>query len=60
MRKSFPLRIPVTLYLKIKQIAINNNRSMNKEIEFVLKQYTLSYEKQNGTINIDINALKQK
>ena len=36
----FPLRMPKELLDKLKIIAQNNGRSVNKEIEMVLKEYT--------------------
>ncbi|PRR77652.1 Arc-like DNA binding domain protein [Clostridium liquoris] len=36
----FTLRIPKELLDKLKIIAQNNGRSVNKEIEMVLKEYT--------------------
>lgn len=48
----YPLRIDKTLMEKFKVIAKNNGRSVNKEIEFILKTVVADYEKQNGTISI--------
>ena len=39
----FSLRISETLMEKIKQIARENKRSTNKEIEFALEQYVAQY-----------------
>ena len=40
----FSLRISEELLDKVKQIAKENKRSANKEIEFVLEQYVAAYE----------------
>ena len=39
----FSLRISEELLGKIKQIAVQNKRSANKEIEFVLERYVREY-----------------
>ena len=39
----FSLRISESLMEKIKQIAKENKRSTNKEIEFALEQYVAQY-----------------
>lgn len=43
----FTLRIPKELMDQIKVIATENGRSVNKEIEYVLKQYALEQKKNN-------------
>ena len=40
---------------KLNIIAKNNCRTRNKEVEFALKMYVENYEKQNGSVNIDIH-----
>ena len=47
----FSLRISEDLLEKVKYIAKENKRSMNKEVEFVLEKYVKTYEKDNGSIN---------
>lgn len=37
---------------KFEIIARNENRSMSKELEYIVKQYIESYEHCNGTINV--------
>lgn len=37
--KQYPLKIDIELFEAIKQSAINNGRSVNKEIEFAIKQF---------------------
>lgn len=39
----YPLRIEQDLMDKIKELAKENGRSVNKEIEFALNQYVKSY-----------------
>lgn len=46
----FNLRIDETLNDKLIQIAADEGRSKNKQIEYILKEYVKSYEKQNGTV----------
>ena len=38
-KKSFPLRINIELLEKLKVISSDNSRSINKEIEFIIKKY---------------------
>lgn len=51
--------IPITLRLKeethkrIEKIAENQERSKNKQIEFILNQFIKEYEKVNGKIDTD-------
>lgn len=40
----YPLRIDPEVMEKIKEIAKENGRSVNKEIEFVLKKYIASIQ----------------
>lgn len=49
----YPLRIDKTIMDKFKVIAKNNGRSVNKEIEFILRSVVSEYEKQNGSISLD-------
>ena len=46
----YPLRVDKSIMDKFKIIASNNGRSVNKEIEILMKQAVLNYEKENGTI----------
>ena len=50
----FSLRISEELLSKIKRNAARNNRSTNKEIEYILEQYVQSYEDVHGTIEVDL------
>ena len=49
----FSLRISEELLAKVKLIAVNNKRSTNKEIEFVLERYVQEFEKENGILEIE-------
>ena len=44
-KKIFPLRIDEELMKKLKEISENNSRSINKEIEFLIKKHI---DKQNA------------
>lgn len=59
MKKSYPLRINEDLFLKIQQIANLSSRSINKEFEFIINQFVLDYEKQNGEIIVNTDDLYQ-
>lgn len=43
----YPLRIEEEIMNKMKELAKENGRSVNKEIEFALKQYLKSLEADN-------------
>lgn len=51
------LRMPDDLYLKIKHIAEEENRSYNQEAVFILKQYVAKYEQEHGAITVDPDEL---
>lgn len=48
----YPLRVEKTIMEKFKVIASENGRSVNKEIEMLMKQAIASYEQNNGQIEI--------
>lgn len=48
----YPLRIDKTIMQKMKVIAAFNGRSLNKEIEFQLKNFVTEYERSHGSILI--------
>jgi len=50
----YPLRIDKTIMEKFKIIAKENGRSINKEIEMVLKEIIIEYENKNGVISLPI------
>ena len=46
----YPLRVEKQLFEKFKVVAAENGRSVNKEIEMLIKQAVASYERENGEI----------
>ena len=48
----YPLRVDRTIMEKFKIIASDHGRSVNKEIETLMKQIIADYEKINGLIEI--------
>lgn len=46
----YPLRLEETLARKIRKLANENNRSYNKEIEWILKNHIKQYEIEHGEI----------
>lgn len=46
----YPLRIEKGIMDKIKYMAKENGRSLNKEIEFILRQNISAYESKHGSI----------
>lgn len=49
----YPLRVDKTVMEKFKVIASENGRSVNKEVEALMKQAVLNYEKQFGLIQLE-------
>lgn len=49
---NFPLRLDDSLREKLRYIANQNSRSLNKEIEFLVKQYVGNFEKEHGEISL--------
>lgn len=47
---NFPLRLDDALREKLRYIANENSRSLNKEIEFIVKKHVSNYEKEHGEI----------
>lgn len=45
MKKEFILRIEYDLYEKLKKVADEENRSVNKQIEYIIKKYIEKKEK---------------
>lgn len=39
-------------------ISKKENRSMSKQLEFIVKEYIENYEKKNGSINVEIHDNK--
>lgn len=50
---SYPLRIDDNLKEKMKYVADYNGRSLNKEIEQVMKKAVASFEQTHGEIKLD-------
>lgn len=48
----YPLRIEREVMEKLRVIAKNNGRSINKEIETMIRQYIAAYEKEHGEIEV--------
>ncbi len=46
----YPLRVDRLIMEKFKIIASNHGRSVNKEIEMLMKQVIADYERNNGII----------
>ena len=49
----YPLRIDKTILEKVRYTAKENGRSLNKEIEFILRAHIKRYEKENGEIPVN-------
>lgn len=54
----YPLRVGQTIMDKFKFIAAENGRSVNKEIEVLMKQAITEYEKVNGSIPMPSEAVE--
>ncbi len=52
-KRVFTLRIEDQLYDKIRIIADKNKRSLNGQIEFLIEQCVLEYEKEYGRIETE-------
>lgn len=48
----YPLRVDKSLMEKFRVVAADHSRSVNKEIEAMIKQAVQAYEKENGPIEI--------
>lgn len=51
-QNAYPLRIDRSAMDKLKVIARENGRSVNKEVEVLIKEAIKKYEAENGTIQI--------
>ena len=49
----FTLRVDKTTLDKLRYIADNNFRTINKELEMLIKQHISEFEKQHGEIKVD-------
>lgn len=52
-KRTFTLRLEDENYEKIKYISSKNKRSMANQIEFLIEQHILEFEKKNGPIKIE-------
>lgn len=52
----FTLRIDQQILEKFRYIADNNFRTVNKELEMIIKAHITAYETKNGQIKIDLNT----
>lgn len=52
-QNAYPLRIDEILQKKVKQIAKENDRTYRAQIENILKNYVVDYERKHGEIQID-------
>lgn len=59
--KTYPLRLPNELRIKIEIIAEKEDRPISKQYERIIKKYVESYEKEYGVITIHdyIESLKE-
>lgn len=46
----YPLRVSEPTFSKLKIVAKENDRSLNGQIENILKAFIANYEKENGSI----------
>ena len=51
-QQSFSIRIEPILMGKMKTLAQENGRSLNKQIEFSLKHYLKAYEAEHGEVEV--------
>ena len=51
------VRMPDELYLKLRAIAKEENRSYNREAVYILRQYVEAWEREHGVIPVDPSTL---
>lgn len=51
--KAYPLRIDNELMDKVRMIAADEDRPINKQIERILREYVKTYESEHGEIQIE-------
>lgn len=51
------VRMQDELYLKLRHIAQQENRSYNQEAVYILQKFVEEYERQNGIIQVDPDEL---
>lgn len=54
-KKPYALRVDELAFEKLKIISAANHRSINSQIEALIEQCILDYEKNHGEISADIN-----
>lgn len=54
------IRFEPELLYKITQVAKQNKRSLNAQLEYLAQECVKEYEKENGEIPIDENAIYNK
>ena len=54
------IRFEPELLYKISQVAKQNKRSLNAQLEYLAQECVKEYEKENGEIPIDENAIYNK
>ncbi len=52
----YSLRVSEPTFSKIKMLAKLNDRSVNGQIENILKKYVAEYERENGEIEINLDS----
>ena len=52
----YPLRVDKVIMEKFKVLASENGRSVNKEIEVLMKTAVSNYERENGSIEINLDV----
>lgn len=52
-QSQYIMRIDSDIFFKLKQISKIESRSINKQLEFIIKDYICSYEKNNGAIILE-------
>ena len=52
----FSLRLDSVVMAKLRVIAQANSRSLNKEIEFAVKEQIKLFERENGTISLNSHS----
>ncbi len=53
MQSQYIMRIDNDIFNKLKQVSKNESRSINKQLEFIVKEYLSKYEKENGIISLE-------
>lgn len=51
--KHLGLRVNSEIHAKLKYISEQEHRSNNQQVIYIISQYILKYEQENGKINLD-------